>query len=237
MKILGFSIIILLISLSNACAVSANQFQPWSEKVFTLVEQEYGEKAAKRLRTLHDMARDNQDLPINEKLQLVNETLNNLPWIADAEHWKTADYWATPLETIATFGGDCEDIAVAKWVFLRYLGVSQEHLLLAYVKIKETGEDHIVLLYREKPDAPPEEQGILVLDNYTSEIKPASERKDLLAIFVTDAADNVALLSDNSGERKVKEVYQGRKMRNLDDLKKKIAENHRKLEELNKGTQ
>ena len=237
MKILRFSLIILLISLANTCAVSASQFQPWSEKVFTLVEQEYGEEAAKRLRTLHNMARDNQDLPVNEKLQLVNDTLNSLPWIADREHWKTADYWATPLETIATFGGDCEDIAVAKWVVLRYFGISRDHLRLAYVKIKKTGEDHIVLLYVDKPEAPPGEQGILVLDNYTSEIKPGPERKDLLAIFITDADDNVTLLSDNSGERTIKGVYQGRKVRNLDDLKKKIAENQRKLEELNKSNQ
>ena len=37
--------------------------------------------------------------------------------------------------------------AIVKWVMLNHLGISNKHLSLAYVKIKKTGENHMVLLY------------------------------------------------------------------------------------------
>ena len=146
--------------------VIAAEYQPWSENVFIEVEKEYGAEAVKRLRYLYNMVKENQELPVMEKLKLVNTTLNHLPWVADSLHWKSADYWATPMETIATFGGDCEDIAIVKWVTLTHLGVAGKHLRLAYGKIKRTGESHMVLVYIENPDAPVQQQKGWVLDNY-----------------------------------------------------------------------
>jgi predicted transglutaminase-like cysteine proteinase len=125
----------------------AAEYQPWSENVF-----------------LHNLIVENQKISVPEKLQLVNDTMNHLPWISDEKHWKSADYWATPLETITTFGGDCEDIAIAKWVVLNHLGINGKYLQLAYVKIKKTGENHMVLLYIDQPNLPPEQQKALVLD-------------------------------------------------------------------------
>lgn len=212
-----------------------SEFQPWSENIFQHVEQEYGADAEKRLRYLHTMIIDNQDLPDMEKVELVNETLNHLPWIADSSHWKEADYWATPMETITTFGGDCEDIAIVKWVVLTNLGITKEHLRLAYVKIKKTGENHMVLLFVKKPAAPTEEQKIYVLDNYVEDVKLGSERKDLLAIYLTDADGNITLINDKDGERSIKGEYKDRKIKKLEDLKNKIAENRKMYQEINDG--
>lgn len=213
------------------------EYQPWSERVFQHVAQEYGPDAEKRLRYLHTMILENQDLPIMEKVELVNKTLNHLPWIADSSHWKQADYWAAPMETIATFGGDCEDIAIVKWVMLVHLGVSRDHLRLAYVKIKATGENHMVLLFVKKPSAPVGQQEIYVLDNYVKEVKLGSERTDLLGIYITDADGNIVLLEDKDGKRSIKGEYKERKIRKLEDLKKKIAEDRQKFVELNDGRQ
>lgn len=213
--------------------VFASDFQPWSEKVFQAIDHEYGPQAAKRMRYLHNLVQQSQKLPVAEKLNLANVTMNHLPWIADATHWKQADYWATPLETIATFGGDCEDIAIAKWVFLNYLGISSKYLRLAYAKIKKSGENHMVLLFIENPDLPPEKQRALVLDNYIDEIKKGQDRKDLIAVYVADAEGNFALFADNGKERSIAGIYENRKMRKLEEVKQAIAENRIKLQELN----
>lgn len=206
-----------------------------SEKVFQYIADQYGAHAEKRMRYLKRIIHDNHQLPIDKKLVLVNRTMNRLPWIADATHWKQADYWATPLETIATFGGDCEDIAIAKWVVLNMMGVSNDHLRLAYVVVKKTGEKHMVLLYVTNPQMSPDKWNVMVLDNLVPEVKKGSQRRDLIAVFVTDARGNVALIADNGKERKVKGGLQQRRMRRLEDLKKNIVENRAKIKELNDG--
>ena len=208
---------------------------PVSEKVFQYIKGEFGAKADKRFRNLVDLIHENYQLPIAKKLTLVNDTMNNLPWIADAVHWKKADYWATTIETISTFGGDCEDIAIAKWIVLNMMGVTNDHLRLAYVVVKETGEKHIVLLYVANPQMSPDKWDVSVLDNIVPEVKKASQRPDLIAVFITDADDNIVLVADDGKQRTIKGSYQHRTMRKLDNLKKIIRENRLKIKELNDG--
>lgn len=226
---LAFALLVLFIS------PAFGQFTPWSENIFAYVKKEYGDQAEKRLRYLHNLVRDNQDKPVLEKLDLVNTTLNHLPWIADEQHWKSADYWATPLETITTFGGDCEDIAIAKWITLNHLGVPNKNLRLAYVKIISTNESHMVLLYIENPDDALAKLRVWVLDNYVDELKMAKDRRDLLAVFVTDANGNMILYKDDGSKRTAINAVKGKKIRNLEKLKEKIAENRKKYQELNEG--
>jgi predicted transglutaminase-like cysteine proteinase len=206
-----------------------------SEKVFQYIKGEYGAEAEKRMRYLNGLVHDNYQLPIAKKLTLVNRTMNKLPWIADPVHWKQADYWATPIETISTFGGDCEDIAIAKWIVLNMMGVTNDHLRLAYVVVKKTGEKHMILLYLANPKMPPDKWDVMILDNLDPEVKAASKRHDLIAVFVTDADGNVVLVADDGKQRKIKGVYENRTMRKLDDLKKIIRENRLKIKELNDG--
>ncbi len=215
--------------------VFGSGFQPWSENVFIHIGQEYGRDAEKRFRWLHQFIIDNQDVPDMEKVEKANRALNHLPWIADSEHWKEADYWASPLETIATFGGDCEDIAIAKYVVLRNLGISADHLALAYVKIKKTGEDHMVLLFIRDPSATLEEIEVYVLDNYVEEVKLGRERTDLLAVYAFDAQGTVVLFNDDGKKRSVKGVYKERKIRKLNELIAKITETRKRFKEINEG--
>jgi predicted transglutaminase-like cysteine proteinase len=228
--IITSTLFVLLSTFSLAAA-----YQPWSEAVFEHVKKEYGAPAEKRMRYLHNMILENQDLSEMEKVKLVNNTLNHIPWIADAIHWKKANYWASPMETIATFGGDCEDIAIIKWVMLTHLGISNEKLRLAHVRIKKTGEDHMVLVYFEAPSAEFGQQKGWVLDNYTDEVKRGTERTDLLAVYLTDANGNIALIADNGKERSVKGIYKNKKMRKLEDLKAKIQKDREIYRTLNGG--
>ena len=209
--------------------------EPWSETVFEYVNQTYGPAAEERLRYLHDLVDDNRNLSVEEKLKLVNETLNHLPWIADSEHWQEVDYWATPMQTITTFGGDCEDYAIAKWLVLEHLGISPNHLRLAYVKVKATGEDHMVLLYIVNPTDPPQNQDAYVLDNYTDQVEYDDQRDDLLAIFFFDVQGNTVLIEDNGTERQIKGVYEERDIKKLNELLQRIDEEDITYSKLNGG--
>ncbi len=211
---------------------------PWAEKFFHYVEQEYGADAGKRLRFIQDFILQNQNLPVMEKLSLVNTTMNRLPWIADASHWKSSDYWATPLQTITTFGGDCEDIAIVKWFVLNHLGIPNENLRLAYVKFRTsrgTYGAHMVLLYLENSQLPLDQQDVYVMDNNVQEVKKGSERKDLFAVHLFDKDGNVVLITDNGVDRTVKEVLKEREIRQLSDLKRRIAEDREKYLEISGG--
>ena len=230
-----FIVLSLLATVLYAGPAASEEFQPWSENVFAYIKQEYGAEAEKRMRFLENFILENQDAPDMEKVDKANRILNNLPWIADATHWKQSDYWATPLETITTFGGDCEDIALVKWVVLRNLGITVDQLRLAYVKIKKTGEDHMVLLYIRNPGAPSEELEVYVLDNYVDEVKRGSERTDLLAVLAIGDNGQVVLFNDDGKNRSVKAVYEERKIKKVDDLVKRVEENRKKFEEINEG--
>lgn len=228
---------VLLMFLFAAGQLSAAAYQPWSENVFLHINKEYGAQAEKRMRYLHDLVLNNQDKSVEEKLRLVNDTMNNLPWIADEQHWKKADYWAPPMETIATFGGDCEDIAIAKWIMLRHLGISAENLRLAYVLIKSKGEYHMVLASVGSVDIPREERikSTWILDNVNRKLMKAEDRKDLLVIYATDAEGNMVIFKDDGRERTISAVREKTNMKKLEDLKQQIQENMAQFQEINDG--
>jgi len=221
------SVFIVSLFLFSPTSFSQNtNFQPWSENFFTQIEKEYGKPGADRLRKLHDTIAENIDQPVAVKLQITNDALNQLEWLTDREKYNQDDYWATPIETITTFGGDCEDIAIAKYMMLRVLGLPREKLFLGYAKIKKTGEAHMVLVYIDNPDDPVEKVTTLVLDNYVTEILPGKERKDLLGVYLVDADRNATLISDDGTTRNVKSTIEGAKLDKLDKIKKKIIENY-----------
>lgn len=230
-------LLVITICLFAAGQLSAATYQPWSENVFAHIEKEYGPQAEKRMRYLHAIILNNQGKSVEEKLRLVNDAMNNLPWIADAQHWKKADYWATPMETIATFGGDCEDIAIAKWVMLRHLGIPAEKLRLAYVKVRATGENHMILAYVDRIDLPREKRlgSIWILDNMNTRLLKASERMDLITIYATDTDGTMVVLKDDGKNRKILGVRENTNMKKLEDIKQKIQENIAQYTEINGG--
>ena len=143
-----------------------------------------------------------------------------------------------PLNCSQVFAGESnvsDEIALVKWVILRNLGISDENLALAYVKIKATGEDHMVLLYVAKPDAPEGQKEVYVLDNYVDEVKLAAERMDLLAVLAMGTKGRIVLFNDDGKNRSVKASYEGRKIRKVEDLVERVKENRAKFAELNNG--
>ncbi|MCP3888427.1 MAG: sulfate adenylyltransferase [Desulfobulbaceae bacterium] len=143
---------------------------------------QYCEKSQDSLLTWEKLIRENNSESDFAKLDQVNRFFNRFEFISDYSHWGTRDYWATPLEFIASGGGDCEDFSFAKYFTLKALGISDKKLNLTYVKALQLNQAHMVLTYFASPGAEP-----LILDNLTDEIEPASTRSDLLPVYSFNA--------------------------------------------------
>lgn len=111
-------------------------------------------------------------------LQGVNAFFNRLPFVEDRKHWSVEDYWASPAEMLASNGGDCEDFSIAKYFALKEIGIPVARLRITYVKATRINQAHMVLAYYSAPDADP-----LILDNLENEIRPASQRPDLIPVY------------------------------------------------------
>ncbi|MFZ6746438.1 transglutaminase-like cysteine peptidase [Undibacterium sp. JH2W] len=125
-------------------------------------------------------------------LRQVNDFYNHVPYFSDQEHWGVEDYWATPVEFIASWGGDCEDYAIAKYMTLKDLGIPPERLRITYVRAIRIGETHMVLAYYPNPAAEP-----WIMDNLVEEILPASARTDLVPVYSFND-DDLWLASGNT---------------------------------------
>jgi predicted transglutaminase-like cysteine proteinase len=117
-------------------------------------------------------------------LRPVNRFFNRLSSVTDLAHWGVEDYWATPAESLASNGADCEDYAIAKYFTLKELGVPVTRLRLVYATTWRAGSAHMVLAYYPDPGADP-----LIMDNLEGAIQPASERRDLTPVYIFNDDD------------------------------------------------
>ncbi|MGH1373692.1 MAG: transglutaminase-like cysteine peptidase [Cellvibrionaceae bacterium] len=162
-------------------AFSSAQFLEMDEKVFQFIENKYDIKARHRVEEWQNiMLTTNRKgtLSDNEKTRSANDFFNRIDWVSDQDHWGKEDYWATPIETLATNGGDCEDFSIGKYFTLSETGVDNEKIRITYVKALDYNQAHMVLAYYSSPEAEP-----LILDNINKTILPASKRTDLLPIY------------------------------------------------------
>jgi predicted transglutaminase-like cysteine proteinase len=149
-----------------------------SDHLLTEITRRYGADARLRAQQWRDLINQGANLPEAEKLARVNAFFNRLPFVSDLEHWGKEDYWATPIEMIASNGGDCEDFSIGKYITLKEMGVPESRMRLTYVKALRLNQAHMVVTYFPTPDADP-----LVLDNLVKRIVPASQRRDLLPVY------------------------------------------------------
>lgn len=172
---LHFFCLIILLFLSGSFAVSEITF---SEKFFNLVKTRYNQDAVARVRAWQLMLEQQKNQPVDSQLYDINRFFNKIDFVDDKQHWGKNDYWATPIEFLATNGGDCEDFTIAKYFSLIELGVASEKLRLMYVTATRPRQAHMVLAYYETPKSVP-----LVLDNINRRILPATQRRDLIPIY------------------------------------------------------
>ena len=124
------------------------------------VQQLYGGQAVRIYREWQQLLlsakRENNE---QSMLRDVNQFFNQrYQFVDDIDLWKQADYWATPLESMARGAGDCEDYTIAKYFTLRELGVApHRNWRLTYVKARIGGaastvtQAHMVLAYYAEP--------------------------------------------------------------------------------------
>jgi len=173
--------LVLVLLLGAACSIhtvqARNSFK-LDAATLDKAEQKYGEQAKRRLLAWEKLIQNDESGSDLEKLEKVNTFFNRMQFVSDADHWNQQDYWATPVEFLASNGGDCEDFSLAKYFTLKKLGVDENKLNLTYVKSLTLKQAHMVVTYYETPAAEP-----LVLDNLIPEIEPASKRTDLLPVY------------------------------------------------------
>lgn len=179
-RYLRFGMIALLLG-AAACSIISVQARngfKLDPLLLDRVEKKYGEYARRRLLSWQKLIQKDESVSDLEKLEKVNTFFNRMTFVDDIEHWQQEDYWATPIEFLATGAGDCEDFSLAKYFTLKKMGVDETKLNMTYVKSLERGQAHMVITYYQSPAAEP-----LILDNLIPEIQPASRRPDLLPVY------------------------------------------------------
>lgn len=179
------------------CAsVFAAEMLVLNQKLFDYVQQKYGTAAKQRVMDWEKIIEDGKKLPDLEKLKAANDFFNQVPYYTDQEHWGMDDYWATPVETLATNGGDCEDYAIGKYFTLLAMGMPTDRLLITYATALKTGRPHMILAYYETPDADP-----LILDNLDKAMRHGAERNDIRPVYSFNASGLWLALERGHGRR------------------------------------
>jgi predicted transglutaminase-like cysteine proteinase len=166
--------------------LSVVESRAWDAQRMEQAAQRHGASAMSGLKALQGALARVADQSDEARLDAVNQFFNRrIQFRSDQEVWGQTDYWASPLELLEKGQGDCEDYVIAKYFSLLALGMPTAKLRLVYVRAQLGGEGgvvqaHMVLAYypASTPQAEP-----LILDNLTSDIRPASRRPDLTPVF------------------------------------------------------
>jgi predicted transglutaminase-like cysteine proteinase len=147
----------------------------------TLSECLSGEKfctaAARRFLSIVEIGRPHTG---RERLGWINRAVNlSVRPASDWAQYGYADYWASPLTTLANQAGDCEDYAILKFAVLAELGVAADDLRLVIVRDDMRQTDHAVLAVRDDAEW-------LILDNRMMATPRAEQARQYYPMFVMD---------------------------------------------------
>jgi predicted transglutaminase-like cysteine proteinase len=99
--------------------------------------------------------------------------------MSDLAQYGQIDVWSSPLVTLTTGAGDCEDYAIAKFVALRQAGISPDDLRIVIMRDTIRGEDHAVAAARL-------DGHWLTLDNRRMAMVEDANVRNFRPIFVID---------------------------------------------------
>lgn len=134
-------------------------------------------EAARRYLAIVDIGREREG---RVRLGWINRAVNMaIRPTSDWAQYGVADFWASPLQTLANGAGDCEDYAIVKYVALRELGILPEDLRLVIVQDDKHEIGHAVVAVRY-------EQRWLILDNRTMAILDAEDVRYYRPLFSLD---------------------------------------------------
>jgi predicted transglutaminase-like cysteine proteinase len=114
------------------------------------------------------------------RIGFINRAINlAIRPMSDLAQWGVIDRWSTPLVTLTTGRGDCEDYAIAKYVALTAAGVAAEDVKLVIVRDLTVGAEHAVVAARLDGDW-------LILDNRWLMLVEDSQVRQMVPLFVLD---------------------------------------------------
>ncbi len=154
------------------------------EKLKKLAIEKYGKDKLEKINQFEKFLVSLSLLSEEEKINKLNSYINNFfQYSEDINVWNEVDYWATPLELFGKMSGDCEDLAILKYILLMHLGISPEKLKLSYVKIKNTSTSNVLRAHMVLKYTPQQNAESKILDTEMKEIYPASKRVDLIPFY------------------------------------------------------
>lgn len=196
------SLFILAVFSATASELPTTKTHPvaqFKHSTLQAVAAKHGDQALQRIQDWQALITKNQGKSEWQNLHRVNRFFNKIDFVSDAIHWQQEDYWATPIEFLATKAGDCEDFSIAKYITLLSLGIPPEKLQLMHVSTLPKKTRHMVVVYMEDPDAVP-----LVLDNLIKKILPINQRSDLVPSY-SFSTDGLWLPGKQGPGRKIKD--------------------------------
>jgi predicted transglutaminase-like cysteine proteinase len=108
------------------------------------------------------------DKPVQEQIDAVNKFFNAMKYVSDKDNYGVTDRWNTPYELMER-GGDCEDYAIAKYISLKRLGVSESDLRILIVKDDTLDGTIHAILESSAGDV------AQILDNQSKSVMPAAK--------------------------------------------------------------
>ena len=134
-------------------------------------------KAARRFLSIVELGRQRHG---RARLGWINRAVNlAIRPMSDWAQYGYADFWASPLQTLTSRAGDCEDYAIIKYVALRQLGIAIDNLRLLIVRDNARQTEHAIVAVRY-------EQQWLILDNRTFTMLNAEQSRHYYPLFVLD---------------------------------------------------
>jgi predicted transglutaminase-like cysteine proteinase len=144
--------------------------------------------AALRLLAIVDNARARDG---RARLGEVNRAINlAIRPMSDVAQYGQIDVWSSPLVTLTTGAGDCEDYAIAKFVALQMAGVSPDDLRIVVVRDTIRREHHAVAMARL-------DGHWLTLDNGRMAMVEDADVRNYRPLFVIDADRGVMRYEDS----------------------------------------
>ncbi|HEX5472924.1 MAG TPA: transglutaminase-like cysteine peptidase [Lacipirellulaceae bacterium] len=114
------------------------------------------------------------------QLGWINRAVNlSISPMSDWAQYGYADVWASPLQTLRSGAGDCEDYATVKYAVLRELGFSTNDLRLVILQDSKLQVEHAVVAVRY-------EGKWSILDNRTMAILDTEQTQNYRALFALD---------------------------------------------------
>lgn len=114
------------------------------------------------------------------RLGWINRAVNlRIKPTSDWAQYGYVDFWASPLQTLSSGAGDCEDYAILKYAALRELGIAPRDLRIVIVRDNVRKMQHAVLAVHNK-------NNWLILDNRTMAMLTAEQARHYYPLFVMD---------------------------------------------------